>query len=444
MFLLGSAKGQSFKTLLDFDSSNGANSAATLVEGADGMLYGAAYTGGDNDKGTVFKMSVNGTQTPLHSFDGIDGQNPFGGLVVGEFGSLYGTTYVGGEFGQQVNGYGVVYRISNAGAFSVLLNFAGNNGANPEEGLATSGNSSAAYFGTTRFGGNSGLGTVFRTTHAGTVTTLHSFDLSDGEWPIGGVVIGDDGNLYGTTCGGGVNFAGIIFRVTPSGSFTSLHDFDPLNGQCPVAALVRGNDGYFYGTADGGGSSNAGTIFRISPSGTFTLLHSFDHTDGNGPGGLCLGSDGNYYGATSNGGAHDKGTLFRVTPSGVVTTLHDFDGTDGQNPYAGLVQHTNGTLYGVTYSGGATGYGTVFSLNMGLPAFVSLQSAMGLPGMTVGVFGQGLKGTNAVAFNGVQASFNVYSDNYLVAWVPSGATSGFVKVTTKQGTLTSAQKFHVK
>lgn len=47
----------------------------------------------------------------------------------------------------------------------------------------------------------------------GVVTTLHSFDGTDGEFPRGGLIQGSDGNLYGTTYQGGTNGAGTIFRL---------------------------------------------------------------------------------------------------------------------------------------------------------------------------------------------------------------------------------------
>jgi hypothetical protein len=67
----------------------------------------------------------------------------------------------------------------------------------------------------------------------------------------------------------------------------------------------------------------------------------------------------------------------------------------------------------------------------------SLVSTTGKVGKTIEVLGQGFTGTTGVSFNGTAATFAVVSDTYLTTMVPSGATSGFVTVTTPGGTLTS-------
>ena len=68
---------------------------------------------------------------------------------------------------------------------------------------------------------------------------------------------------------------------------------------------------------------------------------------------------------------------------------------------------------------------------------------MGKVGQTVEILGQGLTGTTKVSFNGTPATFKVVSDTFLTATLPSGATTGLVKVATPGGTLTSNRKFLV-
>ena len=48
---------QIFKTLVNFDGTNGVNPTAGLVQGIDGNFYGTTEAGGANNDGTVFKIT---------------------------------------------------------------------------------------------------------------------------------------------------------------------------------------------------------------------------------------------------------------------------------------------------------------------------------------------------------------------------------------------------
>src|SRR5271166_6350704 len=105
------AQAQTFKTLVNFDGSNGANPQAALVQGIDGSLYGTASDGGVHFHGTVFRLSASGRLTTLYNFCGQancgDGANPYGALVLATDGNFYGTTLTGG-----VEDYGTVFKIT--------------------------------------------------------------------------------------------------------------------------------------------------------------------------------------------------------------------------------------------------------------------------------------------------------------------------------------------
>jgi len=73
-----------------------------------------------------------------------------------------------------------------------------------------------------------------------------------------------------------------------------------------------------------------------------------------------------------------------------------------------------------------------------------MQVPRGTIGKSIGIFGVGLTGTTAVSFNGTDAKFSVASDTYLTATIPTGATTGYVTVTTPSETLKSAVKLTVK
>jgi hypothetical protein len=64
-------------------------------------------------------------------------------------------------------------------------------------------------------------------------------------------------------------------------------------------------------------------------------------------------------------------------------------------------------------------------------------------GTAVTILGNNLKGSTSVAFNGTAATFTVKSSTEITTSVPSGATTGYVKVITPTRTLTSNLNFRV-
>lgn len=445
---------QTFTKLTIFNGANGANPYVGLTQGPDGNLYGTTIDGGaNNGSGNVFKIKADGTLTSIYSFcvqsNCPDGQYPDTVLALGTDGNLYGTTQNGGTNG----GYGTVFKITTNGVLTTLHSFDAADGAAPYGSLVLASN--GEFYGTTNVGGEFGSGNVFKITPGGTLTVLYSFcsqsNCSDGQYPVGPLIQGSDGNIYGTTHAGGnpscTDGCGTIFKITPGGQFTSLHSFDTSDGDYPYGGVAEAIDGTFYGTTGGGGANNTGTVFRMRAGGRVQTIHSFNVTDGATPYALTVGSDGNLYGTTSAGGnnpnGQNHGTIFEITSAGSFTTLHSFAGADGALVYSGLVQATNGLFYGNTYFGGRDDDGVVFSLDNGLSPFVTFVLMAGKVGQTVPVLGQGFAGTSAVSFNGVPASFRVISGTALRATIPAGAATGYVTVTTPTGVLKSNVPFHV-
>ena len=87
----------------------------------------------------------------------------------------------------------------------------------------------------------------------------------DGSYPIGGIMQASDGSLYGTTAGGSGVGLGTIFKLTLGGGLTTLYDFcsqpNCTDGYQPQGTLVQGTDGNLYGT------TFSGLVEVLSPGG---------------------------------------------------------------------------------------------------------------------------------------------------------------------------------
>lgn len=439
------ANAQTYTLLYNFESHNGdpGGPSGILTQGSDGDVYGTSGFVGSTPA-DVFNFTPSGSLSVLYHLTPTG--PPPGGVTLGTNGRFYGVIPV-----STADPKGAVFKLTSGGNLTTIYSFTGGADgrdpvAPPTEGI--DGN----FYGTTTAGGNgiacfSGCGVVYKITPGGTISTLHAFNRNDGSDPDVPLVQATDGNLYGSTFAGGYKGNGTIFRVSPSGNFLALFNFHGTNGSNPEGGLIQGSDGAFYGTAENGGAYNAGVVFKLS-HGNFTVLHDFTGgTDGIGPrGGLVEATDGNFYGTTAEGTCGEN-TIFRITPAGDFTALYTFpgDGSMGCEPVSTLLQRTDGVLYGTTDAGGSANCGVFFSFDVGLGPFVSFLPAVRQVGHTVEILGQGLTGTTGVSFNGTPAiTFTVLTDTFMTATVPDGATTGFIKVTTPSGTLTSNKKFQVK
>ena len=178
-------------------------------------------TNGGNGYGTIFKISPTGVLTTLHAFCTLppycaDGGQPWAPLVEGTDGNFYGATV---EYG--ANHGGTIFKITPKGALTTLFSFCD-----------------------------------------------HSSSCTDGYAPVAGLVEGNDGNFYGTTPRGGNNSCqpgygcGTIFKISPNGALTTLHSFEGSDGIAPYGLLIQGTDGDFYGTTTGGGN----VLLRRTPA----------------------------------------------------------------------------------------------------------------------------------------------------------------------------------
>ncbi len=456
------AKAVTLTSVRSFDFADGASDrfyayTGQLAQGRDGNLYGTMPFGGSNNAGTAFKLTPGGTFTKLHDFDyATEGGNPYGGLTLGKDGNFYGTNTGGG-----IRGAGTVFKMTPAGAVTILhrFNVAVGEGfgpyAPPIQGR--DGN----FYGTTGYGGAIGFGkgdgTIYRITPSGTFTTLYTFAYDpvlgthpQGSFPLAPLIQGADGALYGTANTGGdvgESLHGTVFKVTTDGVVSTVYAFDYTHGSNPYGPVTQGTDGNLYGTTVYGGTFGSGTAFKLTLKGVITVLYNFDNgsaaalAKGYYPyAGLVQGSDGSFYGATNSGGANGLGALFRITPAGVYTVKASFHGTDGSSPQSTPFLHTNGRIYGLTRAGGLVNAGTLYSLDVGAPGFIAPIPNAAKAGTPVGLLGA-VGGTTGVSFNGVNASFSGTGNTFRTTVVPAGAATGLIKVTTPTGTPQTLKAF---
>jgi uncharacterized repeat protein (TIGR03803 family) len=311
---------------------DGKNPYGGVAFDSHGNLDGTTVAGGSGGPcasdgcGVVYQLNIRHgrKETVLHSFTaGNDGFGPGGGVAFDASGDVFGTTPDGGAASE-----GVVYEVSRSARRwheRVVHTFTGGrDGAVGSLGpLLFDG---ASFFGVTEEGGAHGVGTAFKLSRSGRgwkFTAIYAFKGgSDAASPYGGLLMDGAGNLFGTTYYGGASGLGTVFELTPArGAYRErvLYSFKGgSDGSFSTSTLVFGGPGDLYGTTSmGGGSCDCGTIFKLNAkTGAEQVLHSFG---GGGDGaypyyGMTRGPNGDYYGATVAGGSFGQGAVYEFTP----------------------------------------------------------------------------------------------------------------------------------
>lgn len=221
-----------------YSPSDGATPFAGLVFGG-GKLFGTTVGGGNFGYGTVFSITTNGAgYTVLKSFppnlsgDGggknHDGMQPVSGLVCRD-GMLYGTAQSGGT-----NNFGTVFKVSIYGdGYAVLKTFAGSpDGAIPEATLTLSGNT---LYGTTLYGGTGNNGTLFKINVDGTgYAILKNFPPN-----VSGT--NTDGGLNYVATAGLTLSGGIFYSTAPIGGAYGSGTVFKLDLTPQLGAIVVSN-----------------------------------------------------------------------------------------------------------------------------------------------------------------------------------------------------------
>jgi uncharacterized repeat protein (TIGR03803 family) len=119
--------------------TDGWEPTALLIEDSLGNLYGTTAMGGETDLGTVFKLNTRNKESILYNFKGPiggggDGAYPGEGVIRDTAGNLYGGTAEGGD-----DGKGTVFKVDSSGNESVLYSFSGGlDGAGADAGCPMS------------------------------------------------------------------------------------------------------------------------------------------------------------------------------------------------------------------------------------------------------------------------------------------------------------------
>ena len=230
--------------IASFNGTNGQGPRAGMFIDTSGNLFGMTELGGKNNDGTIFKIAAgSGTITSLASFAGTsNGSLPLGDLFVDSSGNFFGTAEGGGA-----NGNGTIFKLpAGSGTISPVASFSSTTGANPYAGLT---NISGTLYGTTELGGASSIGNIFKLpSGSSTITNVASFNDTNGNQPAADMIADRAGNLYGTTGYGGANGDGTIFKLSAgSSTITTLASFNGSNGTNPYGSLIEDSAGNFYG-----------------------------------------------------------------------------------------------------------------------------------------------------------------------------------------------------
>ena len=285
-------------------------------------------------------------------------------------GNLYGTTADGGQIsidGVFEFGDGTIFELPHGSStISTLFTFDGTDGGLPGGFLTL--DSAGNLYGTTSDGGASEDGTVFELPSGSTaITTLFSFSGSNGQYPKANVIFDSAGNLYGTTVDGGTSDFGTVFELTPL-ELETVSPASPTLTTTPGGTVVLGSGGGLSDSATlAGGYNPTGTITftLVAPNGTTVVQTETVTVSGDGtystPTGVVPTAIGTYQWFVRYSGDSNNIPVSAVSANPSLLTT-SFTGTNGSTPDAGVILDSAGNLYGTTEDGGTSSDGTIFEL----------------------------------------------------------------------------------
>ncbi len=260
--------GTGYAQLHAMSAAEGIDPSSVLFPGSNAIFYGVAAQGGISNAGTVYRIALDGSgfQVLHHFTNSPDAANPVG-VIQGADGMLYGASHDGGTAG-----FGAVFKLStNGNSYSILHSFTNSpDGESPGANLVQG--KDGMLYGTTVFGGSnlSFGGTLFKiNTNGSGYAVLHHFPSINGDGiNPGALTVASDGTIYGVGFNsGGPASGGMFFKLDTNGSFAVAYDFttSPPDGKNPLGPLLEAGDGAFYGSTANGGTNNKGILFRLAP-----------------------------------------------------------------------------------------------------------------------------------------------------------------------------------
>ena len=273
-----------------------------IIRTPNGVLFGIARNGGSEGGGTLFKMNANGSAFSLvKNFAGNNGQSPVGQLLYASDGRLYGVCKRSGVSGSSDNM--LIYGVDvNGNNYSVLQVFptSAEGSLIPELSESSFGEIAGLIGPSDRFPPPA---KIFKLNKNGTgFTILKTLSGSDGFIPKHGLVL-YNGYFYGVnTSGGNIQTNGSIFRIKEDGKdFSVVKHFN--SGSSPEGGLTLGSDNKLYGVTLHDGSNSLGIAFALNPSDlTFQVIYNFALSDGfDLPGKFTEARDGKLYIARQSG-----------------------------------------------------------------------------------------------------------------------------------------------
>lgn len=378
-FVLNPASTPTLTTLLSFTPEGATEncmyngSAATLVAGNDGRLYGTLNPTGFianqiDAPGGIFRVTTGATPSAdrLVSFTRDAGFDPGTPLTLAGDGNLYGATWMGALYGD-----GSVFQLNTVSTqIKKLFSFDDQNRVSPAAAL-TAGSDGNLYAATDTCCGNDGIVFKVHTGPSPHVNTIFSFPSMESIGKPGGTLVGAGSGpyLYGVTFGGQSR----IFRVN-TGNIPGTAPIFAFSGEFSQGRLTASNN-HIYGSTFSINNANQGTIFELTPGAAkpISILQSFNENSGAAVQ-MTAGVDGRLY-WVSERNKSGCGTISRTTPGkpGAVEILYQFD---RRSCWAGgrseLVLAADGALYLATTGNSSNDDGRIFKITTGNHANVTL------------------------------------------------------------------------